>query len=344
MSLELLQEADYVLNKCGRPVAPKGYRFVDLPRILPYRQKVTGFGEGGTFTSSQGKLQNNSNTLFLCKGLAASAGTPAFRLKWPNGRFFNQHPFAAVSSYPQGVGAAMFAFKRPQPIEKGGRIGIEQTGEGTVLLQFWGVLRYLMKDTGPGSPAESSCILGYPAWATGAAGNGFKIQTMADPIGVLENLDRYLCGPNQNIYAPEFRMNVDDYFTPEGSAEESFNFFSPPIVVAAGAQNYGTAVIIPGSDDVVLKRWRAVSTWDAETVGDPVVGMRLPSGYSITGGDLVPCSPLFWTPFFPRQVVAGSGKAGGAGGRIIVDVGNIDASGDNITTVIEFEGVKRRAA
>jgi hypothetical protein len=95
---------------------------------------------------------------------------------------------------------------------------------------------------------------------------------------------------------------------------------------------------------MVLKRWRAISVWDAMTTGDPVVGMRLPSGYSITGGDLIPCAPLFWVPFFPRQVVEGAAKSGGAGGRIIVDVSNIDAAGANITTVIEFEAVKRRSA
>jgi hypothetical protein len=332
------------MDKCGRMVAPKGYRFVDLPRVIPFRQNVTATTEGGAFTPTLARIQNNSPTLFLCKGLASLENSPAFRIKWPNGRFFNQHPFAGSSTYPQGVGGAMFTFKRPQPIEQGGRISLEQSGTGVVMLQLWGVLRYLMKDSGPGKLAAPSCILGYPDWATGDKNKGFQIEYMADPIGVLDGLDRYACGGTQNAFAPEFRLNLDDYCTPAGTSEESFTFFSPPIVCAANGSKYGTAVLIPGSDDMVLKRWRAISVWDAMTTGDPVVGMRLPSGYSITGGDLIPCAPLFWVPFFPRQVVEGAAKSGGAGGRIIVDVSNIDAAGANITTVIEFEAVKRRSA
>jgi hypothetical protein len=40
MGLELLTQADMVLDNCGRPVPPKGYRFVDLPRIIPFHSTV----------------------------------------------------------------------------------------------------------------------------------------------------------------------------------------------------------------------------------------------------------------------------------------------------------------
>lgn len=39
MGLELLSQADYVLNACGRPVPPSGYRFVDLPKIIPFHSQ-----------------------------------------------------------------------------------------------------------------------------------------------------------------------------------------------------------------------------------------------------------------------------------------------------------------
>ena len=347
MGLELLKEADYILDACGRPVPPPGYKFVDLPRIIPYQTTVLNTGEGGiSATPTLFRLTNNANTLFICKGVAINTQT-GIRIKWPTGRFLNQNPSSPsgasgfIEQFPNGVAGNMLSLQWPQLIEKGGRIGIEVWNAGGVIkVEFWGVLRYLLKDTGDNLAADpnSQCIIGYPAWANkkSPSPGSFKIEMIPDPIAALEALPRYACGPNQNIMAPEFLLGDSPSVgeVPDGYIDDSFTFFSPAYTIGVGGQSFGNAVIIPGQDDVVIKRWRSFSTWSAETVGTPVLGMRLPNGYSLTGGDLIPCV-FGWMPVFPTLRIP-------SGGRLILDVSNIDATGDTITTTFEFDAVKRR--
>lgn len=52
MGFELLTEADYVLDACGREVPPPGYRFVDLPRVIPFHSAVRATLGTGTLCGS----------------------------------------------------------------------------------------------------------------------------------------------------------------------------------------------------------------------------------------------------------------------------------------------------
>jgi hypothetical protein len=108
------------------------------------------------------------------------------------------------------------------------------------------------------------------------------------------------------------------------------------------------AVIIPGNDDFIIRRIRAYSTWPEGVTGSPTFSLRLPNGFSVSGGDLLPLGgavapPAFdglfeWLPFMPSIPTR-------AGERLILDVGSMNAAGPgntSITTVFEFEGVRRR--
>lgn len=355
MGLELITEADYVLNSCGRPVAPEGYKFVDLPRIIPFQFDTPKALEAPNPPPSQLRLTNSSNTLFICKGIGVKNNSVPWRIKWPNGRFFSQNPARGgnqISAGPQGVGGALLTLNNPVPIERGARVSVEQSGgfsSSSLKLELWGCIRYLLKEgaagvEGGGAGTGVSCIVGYPTIAKERPGvlGKYSVEMMADPIEALKLIPRYACGPNQNIMAPEFLLgdSPSPGEVPAGYVDESFTFFSDPIVVGTGAtnptENFGNAVIAPGHDDVVLKRWRPVSVWSGGLVdGTPLVGMRLPNGYSITGGDLVP-AVFNWMPFFPSIRLA-------AGTRLIVDLGQNDSTGNGtITTIIEFDAVKRR--
>jgi len=361
MGLELLREADMVLNACGRPVPPPGFTFVDLPRALGFfGEMITAEGLPAP-APFQNRIQNTANTLFICEGVSVgpneNGGQLQFRIKWPSGRFLEQNLSGDDSSSglcaPTGVGAAQIALDAPEPIEAGGRITIEVSpppGAGTVTLTFWGKLRYLLQDTGNGGERAVQCVVGYPTEARDVVSRrGFQVQYIPDPRGELRDRNRYPCGPNTNIMAPEFRLGnqcADE--TPEGYEDEPFTFFSPAIVVPALGTVYGTAVLIPGNEDVVLKRLRAKITWQGEDPeGCPLFSLRLPNGYSMTGGDLIPLggiltAPAFggffeWLTIFPTLLVK-------AGDRIILDMSNFATSGGttSITTVFEFDAVKRR--
>jgi hypothetical protein len=362
MGLEMLREADMVLNACGRPTPPPGAKFLDLPYVIPFQVVYDSTAEAPLPSPFASRVQNITNTLFLVRAISIRGGHINFRIKWPNGRYLNQTPSGprgvlaggtADIAFPHGTGANMLALKDEQPIEKGGRITVEASGAylGTLNFQFWGVLRYLLRETGGGRSTSVGCIVGYPAAASGEVNRqNIKVDMMADPLQALEARPRYLCGPNQNIMAPEFLLgNQCTPETPAGYEDEAFTFLSDTYTLAAAgagaveAQSYSNAVIIPGNDDVVIRRVRGIVIWAEATTGCPCFSLRRPDGYSITGGDLIPLTQttagqpaLFaWLPMFPLLYVK-------AGDRLIIDLALIDAAGGNITVVLEFDAVKRR--
>lgn len=357
MGLELLSQADWILNACGRPVPPPGTRFVDLPKFIPFHQGVTSPQTAATM----GRVANNNNTLFICTGIMFQTDPVSVRIKWPTGRYLSQNPSPspAISGacFPQGTGGNLLTLDQEVPIGRGEKIGIEvgAGATGNVDVQFWGKLRYLMKNTPTGAgvingapggggmqPAcivgypsagesRTSCIVGYPDVADLAASG-----LMLDPIAVYENQPRFDCGSNQNILAPQFRLsNRRNPYAPKGYNDESFTFFSPPIVCPVNSEVIGTAVILPGIEDTIIRRVRLISTWPRGITGVPCFSLRLPNGYSMTGGDLIPSDFLYWCPVFPTLRVP-------AGERLIIDIGNIQGGGvGSITTVLEFDAAKR---
>jgi len=358
VGLELLREADMILDACGRPSPPAGYRFVDLPRAISYRG-VNPISEGSAgYAPFSNRIENRANTLFMCRGIAsnvASGADPSWRIKWPTGRFLSQSRsgLSGISGsglcFPTAFGPNMFALNVEEPIEAGGRVTIEVSGSaGTLDISLWGALRYLLKESAAGGRGDAavSCIVGYPDAAKPVAGWNAAglVRMIPNPIFELDARRRYQCGPNTNIMAPEWLLgNQATLETLAGYEDEPFTFFSQPIAVAAFDTSINNAVIVPGNDDFVLKRLRAYSTWPEGLTGSPTFSLRIPNGYSITGGDMIPLggSTLFaglfeWLPQFPTILVH-------AGDRLILDVGSMDSIGaGDITTVFEFEGVKRR--
>lgn len=335
---ELLTQADFVLNSCGRPVPPPGLRHIDLSYIIPYQGSVAA---GSVAGPTQGRVANNERTVFFCKGVVMQNDTKV-KIKWPNGRFLTQNPLPVNASpfgAPAGRGGNMYTLNEPIAVDAGGRIGVEVSGaEGDTDLEFWGVLRYWINETDANAARAAnagSCIVGYstPARTPG------KLEMMENPIAALRSRDRLLCGPNQNIMAPEFLLgNQCTPETPAGYSDEAFTFFSDAISVAPGASSYDNAIIVQGADDTVVRRFRVLTTYSGSASGIPVVQLRDPSGYSVTGGDLIPFASFnTWFPMFPSLVVRGRGR------RIILDVANILAAGSGlITAQIEFDAVKRR--
>jgi len=463
MGLELLTQADYLLNACGRPVPPKGFRFVDLPKIISFHANllagagafanivdenadgikitviapdttvtiitstnltppsylVTGNNTTGwtitfygvshgvtcsqiialiaatpalsalitasligvdspldgpvtegpldgpviTGNNTQYRIENTSNTLFICRGMMLYTDPVSVRIKWPSGRYWNQFPSnnvnastGAGTNFPQGTGGSLYALDEEMPIERGARVAVELSGTnaGPADVALWGVLRYLLKDTGNelGAIDGQTCIVGYPVQAQ-AQGSpscliGYPVSSaakgkagsflMQDPIQVLRERQRFVCWPNGNIFAPEFLLgNQCDTNTPPGFYDESYTFLSDPVLLPfnGSGQSYNNTVGVPGQDDVIIRRWRAVTTVAGETGpgGAVSVGIRSPSGYSLTGGDLIPACLGYWFPVFPTLLLK-------HGTLLVLDYQGFLAN--NGTVQIEFDAAKRR--
>jgi hypothetical protein len=340
--LQLLREADMVLNTCGRLVPPAGYKFVDLPRVMNFfLNPPTGAG-----TPYQQRISNDADTLFICRGVGL-VNSPSIRIRWPDGRFLSQNPIKLGNNdSPQGRGPQMLALMQERFIQPGGRVSLEFSGVsgGLVEVAFWGVLRYMMFDrTGEAGGGAADCIVGYAAGARTKkmAADAGQLLMMPDPVSGYAALPRIKCGPNQNLMAPEWMLgNQCTAETPADREDESFTFFSDPITVAANGQNFNNVVIVPGSDDVVIKNVLPFITVNSPlTFAIPTFALRLPNGYAVTGGDMVPTNLILgqgW-PVFPTLRVR-------AGDRLILDFADMLASGDtgSTTTVLQFDCVKRR--
>lgn len=369
----MLRQADYVLNDCGRPIPPPGYRFVDLFRVIPFHFDTVA--TAGPATPFNRGFTNNADTIFIARGVTINSNFQV-RLRWPSGRFLSQAAmwYNALQASPMGTAGTMLALEAEEVIQPDAHLTVQiapGAGGGSLFvnLSLWGVLRYLLKDSDApadalgkaGSSAPSSCIVGYakggncivgyPATAVPSTdATAAAAALMTDPVQALEARPRYICTPNQNIMAPEYRLgNQCTPETPNGYRDEPFTFFSPPVDIPAGGEVDNVAVLVPGQDQVIVRRITFYITLSEERGGFfavPTVQIRLPNGYSITGGDMIPCStdfdflPYVWQlPVFPMLRLF-------AGDRIIMDFADMLVSGageDSFSQiVVEFDGVKRR--
>jgi len=367
----MLKEADYRLNDCGRPIPPPGYRFVDLFRVIPFHFDT--FAAAGPATPFNRAISNNAETIFIARGVTIDS-TFQVRLRWPSGRFLSQQTmwFNALQASPMGTAGTMLAFEAEEVIQPDQRITVQIApgaggGNEFVNLSLWGVLRYLLKDTdapaisgkSSGKAAPSSCIVGYakggncivgyPATALPSSDAAAAAAAlMTDPVQALEARPRYLCTPNQNIMAPEYRLgNQCTPETPDGYRDEPFTFFSPLVNIPAGGEVDNVAVLVPGQDKVVVRKITSyVTLSNGGFFAIPTMQIRLPNGYSMTGGDMIPCAsdfdflPYVWQlPVFPMLDLF-------AGDRLILDFADMLVSGageDSFSQIlVEFDGIKRR--
>ena len=312
--LSPLETADYVLNACGRPLPPAGYRWVDLPRYISFYLPIAA----GVNTVQ--RVLNKSPQPFLCRAVYVNTGGQvAVRIKWPDGRFLHKN-VAASNPHSQGVAAAeMLAVMPEKLIPPSGAISVELSAIGTpgfqVAITFVGCLRFLLK-------------------ASGSEPDQYIPQLSTAP-----RVRRY-----SNILAPEWYLGEQcTPETPAGYEDESFTLLADPVTVNVDPDSLFSdqagVMRVPGDADFVPRLARFTTTFTGGATGTPTLGVRFDDGYSLTGGDLVPLSTLLldWNAIFPTQVLR-------AGTRVFVDMGVIDsASGPGTCVgVLEFDGVKRR--
>lgn len=328
-----IETSDLRVNECGQFVPPPGYLFVPLFRIIPFAVSAPGTAESLPTRPFTTKFNNNANTTFVCCGLMSQAST-SYRIKWPNGHYFNASFQVAGNTFPQGTAGNGLALNAPQVIGRGARIAVELPGGGVdVALQLWGYLLYMVKveDCGANTP-ETTCIVGYPAAKGGEFGERIKSFLVDSPMEVFGLRPRYYCAA-ANIQANEVQLSNQC----GDLNDESLTFFSETISLGPNETSFGNVILVPGASDVVLKAWRPIVS-GGETTSEPTFALQFPNGYSMTGGDLIPVTNLGWTPIFPSMRVR-------AGDRLVFDVSNINGvlNDEDVTLKIEFSAVRRGA-
>ena len=312
--VRLLKQADVVLSKCGRPIAPHGMSAVALYRGIPI-QAV--FAAVPTSTSQTITREVSGDTTFLLRAISCTSGiTTALRIQiqLPDGRFLISN-LADVLTFA-GYGSWRYHLSEGVECPPGTKITVTLLDQNPaiaqpVMLLFEGVDRYLLK-----------------------GGHGARQQ-------LASALPRYLTSENQNIMAPCWMAGIGPD-TPDGFEDEDFWYVSDQFAMSAAATNLAGTLLLPidAGSDFLCREMAFLQTADRGVTPGLWLGrMRDSSGYALMDDyiDLIgilngaPMPGKFWR-------IAASGE-------IYVDVQLVGAAGQgNVYLTVYLHGVRRRKA
>jgi len=324
LKAEFITQADQVLSTCGRLVAPPGLGWVDIPFGLQYSKYLAA----GAPDSTEEKLVETPVTFVIRSYQAysqpATLGTVAWRLRFPNGRFYNSAVCAVSPSFD--IGSFRQTIDPPLECPPGSRFFLTTDGllsaagtdvAITVLLE--GAIRYTLKGTSAGCAAA----LGRnEPWAS---------------------MPYFSQDPNGNILAPEWRLGCQRYpETPASYRDQQFTYLTPSSNAVAVPNDGSVVANVPlyiGSDaDFVVRALNFVSTAVGGAAGTLFVRIRDHSGYELSDG-------FVWarrvsTVLFPQLWI----KSAGGGGALFIDYMFVDtnATGSWLVQPVAF-GCKRRS-
>ena len=312
MDVQLLKQADVVLSKCGRPVAPLGMSAVCLYRGIPIQAvfPVTPASASQTITR-----EISGDTTFLLRAISttSSAATAlSVQIQLPDGRFLLSN-LADVLTFA-GYGSWRWLLTEELECPPGTKITVTLVDQNPtvaqpVMLLFEGADRYLLRSARGGAPRLAS------------------------------DLPRYRISENQNIMAP-CSMAGEGPETPDGYQDEEFTYVSDLFTQdVAGTNLTGTLNIpIDQGSDFLCRRLAFQQTVDATVVlpGLFLVRMRDSSGYALMDDYLDLIGLLNGAP------LPGKDWRIAAGGQIFIDVQLAGATGTgNAYLTAYLEGVRR---
>lgn len=316
--VSLLKQADVVLSKCGRAIAPVGMSAVCFPRGIPIQAvfPVTPTSLSQTITR-----EISGDTTFLLRAISTTSGATtalSIQIQLPNGRFLLSN-LADVLSFA-GYGSWRYLLTEEVECPPGTKVSVTLVDTNTglaqpVMLLFEGADRYLLKGGQSGRPELAS------------------------------QLPRYRINANQNIMAPCW-MGGEGPEAPVGSADEEFIYCSeanplvPQFSISVTAANPTGTLSIPidQSTDFVGYRLMFQQTVDASvTLPGLFLGrMRDSSGYALMD-DYIDLVGLLNGAELPK------GWRVEKGGQIFIDVQLVGATGTgNAYLVCWIKGVRRR--
>ena len=313
----LLRQADVVLSKCGRPMAPSGSAYIDLPTSYLY-QTVTQAGTGAGVQSEPCVIDSDTNFILRAisgfNSIVSPYSWPAYfyRIKFPDGSYYNGNWAASVGDWAFARGSYRMVVDGEVVCPPGSQVvvdlspGPNPTNQGNPQILFEGVLRYSM-----------ASLLGKPGLATPP---------------------RYVRSPNQNIMAPEWMTGSRNMETPTGWKDEFHMYVSPVITVAIASSAASPQLAIPcgglgANADFVWNETRFLTTPVGGVTGTPVIKITLPDGYALM--DTFIQTAEFAGPM-PKPAVVPAGRS------ILVDASVFSPTGDGSYTFQLFlKGFRR---
>lgn len=319
MDVQLLTQADFVLNKCGRPVAPTGSSHVYIPHSIPVLQV---FPSGATTLSQQITKTVVGDTTWCLRGLSMTTtdttGAPV-SIKWnvmlPKGRFL-------LNDYQDvlqvgGYGSYRYTFTRELRCEAGTTIQCTFTDQNNSVVQpiavlFEGAFDYLVRSSNP---------------------------RICPTNEIAATMPRIFGGTNQNIMAPPWMTGVGPK-TPAGYRDDVFTYNSQPVSLDAANGPFTGIQQIPIDSSSNFRCRRVlvkISADNTVTAGTILARLRLGSGYAL-------CDDYFDIARYIGSVRMPKDWDLPAGDSVFVDLQLVDQTGTgNITIQTYLDGVKRRA-
>lgn len=318
MNTDLLQQANYILDACGRQVPPPNTNYVDIPAHIGYSRFMPGGSNG---TEDIGGVMHKGRAPFLLRAITAQSlprDTQGiyWRMRLPSGQYFQ----SAMTSHAMAFG---FGSDRQAMIPE-----IE-----------WG-------------PGEKIFIDLDTKLAGPPPANGYTVVFMLEgvyrfplsgPARITNPIDldrpRYYLAENQNILAPPaaFWPGCPSE-TPDGFTDEEFCYVSQTVNLPCGIP--GSPIsnvplqIEPGSDFVVREVWPYIPSNTGS--GSVVVRMHRGDGY-VLSSNFIPINHI-QGPMFKELLIR-------RGDTFYFDAYIVDGSttpGDTITFGLYLYGVKRR--
>jgi hypothetical protein len=326
MDLELLQQADFCLSKCGKPVAPPGLSVLYIPRGVPIQIQAAATAQQTIAREVTGETDWELRAISMS---ISSTVSLYLQIQLPDGTFlFNQ---LLDISQVAGFGSARYVFSKPHLCPPGTRFIVTFdttiTSAATtqpVMVLFEGCDRYLFKN---GQPAKC-------------------------PEAFAARLPRIFGEGNENILAPCWQQG----FTPEPPRGYKFVPYTPvsvpygqsgnvritgqppfvSVAAVAGPFTATAAIQIDQTNDFEVQRFLFDVQADATiTAGTFLCRIRNSSGYSFCDDYFDVQQYIGSSPFAKRWRVM-------AGDTIYFDLNVVDGAGSGNMYFRAFaEGLRR---
>ena len=217
MDVQMLRQADDVLSKCGRPVAPSGASAVCLRRKIPIQVVFTA-APGSTSQTITKEI--SGETTFLLRSISATSSAATallIQIQLPDGRFLLSN-LADVLTFA-GYGSWRWLLSEELECPPGTKITVTLVDQNVlvaqpIMLLFEGADRYLLRSARPGGQRLAS------------------------------DLPRYRRSPNQNIMAPCW-MAGEGPETPSGYVDEQFTYISTVFAQSVTATDLTGTIPMP---------------------------------------------------------------------------------------------------
>ncbi len=325
MTAELLKQADYILDACGRRLAPAGLRYVDIPSHIGYSQFMPGATPPFPGSEVINGVMHHGRVPFYIRGMTANASPRTtegvrWRLRLPNGKFFQSELTSHAQAF--GIGSNRQSFLPEIEWKPGEKLWVDLDTIITGPPPF------------PGPPA------GYTVYFSFEGVYRFPL-TGLPPVSnpLLENMPRYFVGENQNILAPEFRFAPGcPSETPQGFTDEDFWYTTPAVnlpITGAAVSNVQMPTQ-PDCDFICREIWSYFPGTTNQGTGSVVARFRRGDGY-VFSSNFLPMAAIQGPVFKEFKIKASD--------SFYFDASLVDASGSTgnvVTFGIYLHGVKRR--